>query len=127
MLMETLGDQRNTDQEQKSEGKHLNRRMALDKPTDRIGEKHHRDDRDDDAAIMIQIFVDHPDRRNHRIERKDYIEKHDLNDHAGKRGINLFRSITFLALERTVNFVGAFPDQKQAADQKSDRAPIPFD
>ena len=56
--------------------------------------------RDHDSDV-----VNHSHRRDHRIQREHDIEKHYLNDDAGKRRVNLSRGMPFITLERTVNLM----------------------
>src|SRR3990170_1591418 len=47
MLVQALDDQREADQQEKTQSKHLDGRMALDKISERSGSKHHYDGGDD--------------------------------------------------------------------------------
>ena len=107
-LVESFGQKRDADEQQKRKREHFNGRMFLDERADRAGKQHHRDDRNDDRRDHDRNLLDHPDRRDHRIERKHDVEQRDLNDHARKRRVNLFGSVTFLAFERAVDRARCF-------------------
>ena len=55
MLAESVGDQCHADEQQKAEGEHFHRGMAVHKPADRPGKAHHEDDGDDDDRIKAAV------------------------------------------------------------------------
>ena len=116
--------QRHADQEQEAERQHLDGRMAMDELADRLGRPHHDADGDDDGRHHDPQLVDHADGRDHRVEREDDVEEHDLDDHAGERRRDAARRVSLLAFELLVDFVRALRQQEQAAeDRESDRGP----
>ena len=82
------------------------------------GEDDHHDHRDDDGGDHHAELVDHADRGDHRVEREDDVEQHDLHDHAGERRRHARRAVALVALELLVDLVRALGDQEQAADEQ---------
>src|SRR5690606_3321776 len=116
--------ERNADHQKERECKHLDRRMAADKISDRAGKEHHSNYRNNDRAdhyvdaVLAIFFADHADRGYYRIERKNDVEQRYLYDHAGERRMYLFELVPLFAFERTVYLVRRFCDQEQSADQQ---------
>src|SRR5690606_24118783 len=79
VIFEAFDDERKADHQEERKSEHLDRRVTLDEVADRSGKEHHRDDRDDDRGDHHPDVVDHTDRRDNRIERKDDVEQHYLD------------------------------------------------
>ena len=118
MLVETFSHERHADQQEKTQRQHLYGRMVLDEAADRSGKTHHDEYRDDHRGRHDSYVVDHADGGNNRVERKNYVEKQNLHDHAGKCRRHARRRTPLLAFESLVNLVSAFGDQKQPADDE---------
>ena len=75
------------------------------------------------AAIMIADLLHHPDRGDHRVEREDDVEGHDLREDGGVGGRHPRRLLALVALELVVDLVRALRDQEEAADDQDEVAP----
>src|SRR5437773_720866 len=118
-LVKAFGHERAADEQQKTQGKHFQRRMFLDKIADAPGEDEHEHQRDDDRGNHYPELTRHADRRDDRVERENDVEQQDLNDHAGKIGRQPAGDGAVLALKFFVNLPRAFPEQKQPAAKKN--------
>ena len=81
MVIEAVGDKHDADHEEKCQSQHLDRRMVGNEAAYRAGERHHEQYRAHDGGDHYFEPVDHPDRRDDRIEREHEIDDRDLNDH----------------------------------------------
>ena len=100
----------------KTERQHLHGRMPVDERADRLGREHHDRRPDHDRRNHHPQLVDHPDRGDHRVERKDDVEQHDLDDARWQTTPPHARStVPFLPFEPVVDLVGALGQQEQAA------------
>ena len=97
---------------------------SVDEAADRARRHHHDADGDDHGGTITDELVGHADRRDHRVEREDDVEQHDLADHGGKDGATRAERVPFLALQLVVNLARRLGEQEQAAaDAGSDRVP----
>ena len=70
------------------------------------------------AATMIERSSAMPDGGDHRVEREDDVEQHDLDDHRAERRRDPRRAVPLLAFEPLVNLERRLGQQEQsAADQ----------
>src|SRR6476620_6104028 len=95
--------------------------MPVDKTADRPGEGHHNKDRDDDGYDHDLDVIDHADRGDDGIERKNKIQQKDLNDHSNK-GRNDPVLPFLLILHGVVNFTGALGQQEKSAHDQDEGA-----
>ena len=93
-------------------------------PADRARQEEHHEHRDDDRRDHDDDLVGHADGGDHRVEREDDVEQHDLEDHAPQRDRlrRELRSVTLLALEALVDLERRLCDEEEPAADEDDVA-----
>src|SRR5207249_6062462 len=126
VFVDSLGDEHDADQDEETEGKNLERGVALHKVADDPGEHQHDADGRDHGGDHYTQVLRHADRRDHRVERKDDIEDGDLHQRPAKAtGLRQTRLVR-RPLQLVVNFLRAFGDQKKSAADQNEIAPGDF-
>ena len=62
--------------------------------------------------------IDHADGGDDRIQREDDVDQDDLHDHRAEGGLHGAGGFAFFAFHELMDFLGALPDEEQAAAEK---------
>ena len=92
--------------------------MAVNEARQGLAGHQHQADGDDHRGHHHRQVVDHADGSDHRVERKDGVEHHDLRHHGPEfRPFALGGVIAVFPLQPLIKLDGRFKQQKQAAKQ----------
>ncbi len=115
---EPLAKQRYSDQDEKTQGQHFDRRVPVDKIAEGSGRKHHHPHGNNHCDNHNRHVFSKPHSRNHRIEREDDVDHGNLSENTeithACSSLMTFR----MPFETAVNFVGALANEKHRLRSK---------
>ncbi len=119
MVVKTLGNQNNANNNKKAQGQHLYRWMVRYELTDGLCENHHQSNRGDHSADHDSYVIDHPHGSDDGIKRENKVNHHDLHDDrreiAARFGLRFGRC----PLNGMVDLRCALPNEKEPASDQN--------
>src|SRR6185436_20285673 len=120
--VETVADERDSDEEQERQREDLERGMPLNETADRAGRHHHDHHSQHNSGDHDLEILRHPDGRNHRVERKHDVEEHDLHDDRSEGRRRTPLAMVLGAFESVMDLEGGLREQKQSAGDQDEIA-----
>src|SRR6185503_19809112 len=105
--MEPFSHEHTANEDEKTQGQHLDGGMAIHEVADLVDEQKHDDHGDDVGGDHHTDLLDHTAGGDDRVERKDDVEQHDLHDDAIEARGHLLGFLAVHAFEFFVNLVSA--------------------
>src|SRR5688572_2186996 len=102
VLIESIREQRQPDQQQKTQRQNLYGRVSVDEITDESRRDHHNRNSKHDGRYHDPDVVDHSNRRDDGIEREDNVEEKNLKDDTFKGTDPRGRSMSFFTFQLVV-------------------------
>lgn len=118
MIAEALRHQAKANHQQEAQAQDNDSRVSVDEARQRLAGQQHQADGDADRDHHHRQMIDHADRGDHRVEREDGVQHHDLRHDrpetcAFARAMLLF----ILAFQPLIELHGGFEQQEYPADQ----------
>ena len=118
MKTKAFGNEAKANHQQEAQAKNNNRRMAVYKTRQRFAGQQHQRDGDNDGGHHDGQVINHPDCRNHRVERKNGIQNDDLLHEGPKLRPSPLRGvIAVFTFQAFVELNGGLKEQEQTAEQ----------
>ena len=114
----TFGNQAKTDHQQEAQTENDDGRMAVNKAGQGFAGHQHQANGNHHCNHHDRQVVNHADGGDHRVEREDGIQHHDLRHNPPEsRAFALGRIIAIFPFQPLVEFNGGFEEEEQAARQ----------
>ena len=107
MLTNPVSHQDHSDQDEKGEGEHFDRRVPIDKFADRARGQQHDQHRNSHGGNHYPELFRHTHAGDNGIQRENDIEERDLQNRPEKASPSLGASLEARGLEFDVDFMGA--------------------
>lgn len=118
--MHRFGDKVDTDHDEEGKSENFDGGMLFNEVSDWIGKCEHDADRDNDGGNHDFDVFHHSDSGDDAIERKHYVEDHDLDDHAGEGNRCCIGFCFGMTLKFVMNFLDGFPDEEKTAEEEDE-------
>ena len=125
MEADAVSNQRHADHQQKAEGEHHNRRVALDEVGKRSGGDKHDCDRKYYRDVHDREMLGHPNGGDDRVDREDQVEQQYLEDRAAEGDVDRMADdlvLVVLGIDGVVDLLRRLPDQEQSASDQDEVA-----